>query len=88
MIIKVVIAVVVLLVGAVVASNYFDFNPTIPIFIILMSGIVMVGRSGGPDGHVQYRGGHGIYFSRDDQWVAGQDSRDYSRDHGDGDTHP
>ncbi len=33
MIIKVVIAVVVLLAGAVVASNYFDFNPTIPIFI-------------------------------------------------------
>ena len=28
MIIKVVIAVVVLLVGAVVASNYLDFNPT------------------------------------------------------------
>jgi hypothetical protein len=79
MIIKVVIAVVVLLVGAVVASNYFDFNPTIPIFIILMAG-VLVGLSGGPDGHVQYRGGHGIYFSRDDQWIAGQDSRDHSDD--------
>ena len=80
MIIKVVIAVVVLLVGAVVGSSYFDFNPTIPIFVVLMSGIVLVGLSGGPDGHVQYRGGHGIYFNRDDQWVAGQDSRDHSDD--------
>jgi len=88
MIIKVVIAVVVLLVGSVVASNYLDFNPTIPIFIILMSGIVLVALNGGQGGHVQYRGGHGIYFNRDDQWVAGQDSRDHSRDHGDGDTHP
>ena len=70
MIIKVVIAVVVLLVGAVVASNYFDFNPTIPIFIILMAGIVLVGLSGGPDGHVQYRGGHGIYFSSRGQALA------------------
>ena len=76
MIIKVVIAVVVLLVGAVVGSSYFDFNPTIPIFVILMSGIVLVGLSGGPNSHVQYRGGHGIYFSRDDRWVGGQDSRD------------
>ena len=84
MIIKVVIAVVVLLVGTVVASNYFDFSPTIPLFIILMSGIVSVGLSGGPNGHVQYRGGHGIYFNREDQWVAGQDSRD----DGDDDTRP
>ena len=88
MIIKVVIAVVVLLVGTVVASNYFDFSPTIPLFIILMSGIVSVGLSGGPNGHVQYRGGHGIYFNREDQWVAGQDSRDRSRDQGDDDTRP
>jgi hypothetical protein len=88
MIIKVVIAVVVLLVGAVVASNYLDFNPTIPIFIILMSGIVLVGLGGGPNSNVQYRGGHGIYFNRDDQWVAGQDSRDHSRDDSDGDTRP
>ena len=80
MIIKVVIAVVVLLFGAVVASNYLGFNPTIPIFVILMSGIVLVGLSGGPNGHVHYRGGHGIYFSRDDRWVAGQDSRDPSND--------
>src|SRR5271169_1082739 len=84
MIIKIVIAVVVLLVGAVVASRYLDFNPTIPIFIVLMAGIVLVGLSGGPDGHVGYRGGHGIYFNRDDQWVAGQDSRD----HGDDDARP
>ena len=49
-----------------------------------MSGIVLVGLNGGPDGHVQYRGGHGIYFNRDDQWVAGQDSRDHS----DGNTRP
>ncbi len=88
MIIKVVIAVVVLLIGAVVASNYLDFNPTIPIFIILMSGIILVALNGGQGGHIQYRGGHGIYFNRDDQWVAGQDSRDHSRDHGDGDTRP
>lgn len=88
MIIKVVIAVVVLLVGALVGSSCFDFNPTIPIFVVLMSGIVLVGLSGGPDGHVQYRGGHGIYFNRDDQWVAGQDSRDHSRDHSDGNTRP
>jgi len=88
MIIKVVIAVVVLLVGAVAASNYFGFNPTIPIFVILMSGIVLVALNSGQDSHVVYRGGHGIYFNRDDQWVAGQDSRDHSRDHSDDDTHP
>lgn len=45
---KVLMAVIVLIVAALVAGAHFDFNPAIPIFLILGFGVYMVGRIGGP----------------------------------------
>jgi hypothetical protein len=39
-------AVILLIIGAVVAAAYFDFNPALPIFAILGFGIYLVGRNG------------------------------------------
>ena len=62
---KLVMAVILLLIGALVAGVYFDFNPAILIFVILGFGIYMVRRIGGPQlpegTHVSIRDTYGVY---------------------------
>jgi hypothetical protein len=68
--IKLLIALILLIIGAMVAGAYFDFNPVIPIFVILGFGIYMVGRIGGPQlpegAHVSFGDTYGVYLHRED----------------------
>jgi hypothetical protein len=68
--IKLLIAVILLIIGALVAGAYFDFNPAIPIFVVLGFGIYMVGRIGGPQlpegTHVSFGDTYGVYLHRED----------------------
>src|SRR5258707_3049327 len=68
--IKLLIAVILLIIGALVAGAYFDFNPAIPIFVVLGFGIYMVGRIGGPQlpegTHVAFGDTYGVYLHRED----------------------
>jgi hypothetical protein len=62
-------AVILLIIGAVVAGAYFDFNSALPIFLILGFGIYMVGRIGPqlPKGtHVSFGDTYGVYLRRQD----------------------
>jgi len=45
---KVLAAVILLIIAALVAGAYFHINPALAIFIILGGGIYLVGRIGGP----------------------------------------
>src|SRR5262249_5977759 len=66
---KLLTAVILLIIGAVVAGAYFDFNPALLIFVILGFGIYMVGRSGPrlPEGtHVSFGDTYGVYLHRQD----------------------
>lgn len=77
--IKALLAVLALIVAALVGGVYFDFNPAIPILVILGAGIFVVGRSGGPqlppDSHVSWGAGSGIYLSGQDFVPPDQDDR-------------
>jgi len=68
--IKLLIAVILLIIGALVAGAYFDFNPAIPIFLVLGFGIYMVRRIGGPQlpkgTHVTFGDTYGVYLHRED----------------------
>jgi hypothetical protein len=68
--IKLLIVVMLLIIGAMVAGAYFGFSPVIPIFVILGFGIYMVGRIGGPklpEGtHVSFGDTYGVYLHRED----------------------
>jgi hypothetical protein len=68
--IKLLIAVILLIIGALVAGAYFDFNPAIPIFVVLGFGIYMVGRIGGPQlpegTHVSFGDTYGVHLHRED----------------------
>jgi hypothetical protein len=68
--IKLLIAVILLIIGALVAGAYFDFNPAIPIFLVLGFGIYMVRRIGGPQlpegTHVSFGDTYGVYLHRED----------------------
>jgi hypothetical protein len=63
-------AVILLIIGALVAGAYFDFNPAIPIFVVLGFGVYMVGRIGGPQlpegTHVSFGDTYGVYLHRED----------------------
>jgi len=66
---KLLTAVILLIIGAVVAGAYFDFNPALPIFVILGFGIYMVCRTGPqlPEGtHVSFGDTYGVYLDRQD----------------------
>jgi hypothetical protein len=85
---KLLIAVIVLIVAALVAGAYLHFNPGFLILAILGVGIFMVGRIGGPalppgGKQLHWGSGHGIYFDRDDVWVSGSDTDDAHRSHDD-----
>ena len=68
--IKLLIAVIPLIIGALVAGAYFDFNPAIPIFVVLGFGIYIVGRIGGPQlpegTQVSFGDTWGVYLHRED----------------------
>jgi hypothetical protein len=67
--VKLAVAVMALIIAALVAGAYFDFNPAIAIFVILGIGIYGVGRIGGPlppGGYQVASGGHGVYLERRD----------------------
>jgi len=67
--VKLLTAVILLIIGAVVAGAYFDFNPALPIFFILGFGIYIVGRTGPqlPEGtHVSFGDTYGVYLDRQD----------------------
>jgi hypothetical protein len=86
---KLLIAVILLIVAALVAGAYLQFNPGFLILAILGFGIFMVGRIGGPPlppggKRLHWGSGHGIYFDGDDVWVAGSESDDARRSHDDG----
>ena len=81
--IKLLFAVVLLIIAALVAGAYLDFNPTIPIFIILGFGIYGVGRIGGPalpkGAYIPWRVS-GVYmrgrdYVQDDDAQSGEDPR-------------
>jgi hypothetical protein len=59
-----------LIIAAMVAGDYWHFNPAIPIFLILGFGVYMVGRIGGPSlpagSQVGLGTSYGIYLDRDD----------------------
>jgi hypothetical protein len=70
---KVLLAVLALIVTALIGGAYLGFNPTIPIFIILILGIFLVGRIARrkdiqlPQGtHVSWGAGHGVYLRGQD----------------------
>jgi len=66
---KLLTAVILLIIGAVVAGAYFDFNPALPIFVILGFGIYVVCRTGPqlPEGtHVSFGDTYGVYLDRQD----------------------
>jgi hypothetical protein len=66
---KLLTAVILLIIGAVVAGAYFNFNPALLIFVILGFGIYMVGRNGQqlPEGaHVSFGDTYGVYLDRQD----------------------
>lgn len=58
--------VVLLIIVALVAGAYFNFNPAIAIFLILGFGIYMVGRIGGPQlpegAHVTWGDTYGVHL--------------------------
>src|SRR6516164_3212066 len=66
---KLVVAVILLLIGALVAGACFDFNPAILIFGILGFGLYMVRRIGGPQlpegTHVSFGDTYGVYLHRE-----------------------
>lgn len=67
--IKLALAVMALIIAALVAGAYFDFNPALAIFVILGFGVYGVGRIGGPPlpgGYQIGLGGHGIYLEPKD----------------------
>jgi hypothetical protein len=68
--IKLLLAIMTLIIAALVAGTYFNFNPAIPIFVILGLGIFLVGRIGGPQlpegSHVSWGSGHGVYLRGQD----------------------
>jgi len=72
---KLLLAVLGLIGLTLVAGVYFQFDPAWPVLGILAFGVYMVGRIGGPalppGGSTHWGSGHGIYFDRDDAWVAG-----------------
>jgi hypothetical protein len=75
--IRVLIAVTALIVGAVAAGAYFDFDPTVAIMAILGLGIFLLGRCDDPplpsERYVHWGSGHGLYFSSSrDRWVEGR----------------
>jgi hypothetical protein len=85
---KLLIAVIVLIVAALVACAYLHLNPALWVLAILGFGIFTVGRIGGPPlppggKGLHWGSGHGIYFDRDDVWVAGSESDDAHRAHDD-----
>jgi len=67
---KFVLTVILLIAAALSAGTYFDFNPAIPIFVILAYGIYKVGSIGGPvlpdDTHVSFGNTYGIYLGGQD----------------------
>jgi hypothetical protein len=81
---KLLFAVLGLIVLAMVAGAYLNFNPAWLIFAILGFGIFMVGKIGGPSmppggKYTHWGGGHGIYFDSKDPGVTGSDSEDPGR---------
>jgi len=67
---KFVLTVILLIAAALSAGTYFDFNPAIPIFVILAYGIYKVGSIGGPvlpdDTHVSFGNTYGVYLEGQD----------------------
>jgi hypothetical protein len=82
-VIKLLLAVIVLIVAAMIAGDYFGFNPAIPIFVILGLGIYGVARIGGPalpKGSYISPASHGVYmrgrdYVQDDGSPDGEDPR-------------
>jgi hypothetical protein len=73
---KLLFAVAALIAAVMVAGLHYDFNPAIPIFVILGFGLYGVTRIGGPalpaNAPVVWGGGHGI-FMRGKDYVANND---------------
>jgi hypothetical protein len=81
---KLLLAVMALIAATLVGGAYFNFNPTLAIFIILGLGVYGVGRIGGPrlPGHVSFGETYGVYLegkdfaARDTASHSGPDFRD------------
>ena len=83
---KLLFAVVALIAAVMIAGLHYNFNPVIPIFIILGLGLYGVTRIGGPalpaDAPIICGGGYGIYMRAKDyapnnnQSCGGEDPRE------------
>jgi hypothetical protein len=86
--IKLLVVVIALIVAAMIAGAYFDFNPVILIFAILGFGVYMVGRIGGPalpnGSYVPGTPGYGIYVRGRDYVTDGTGSGGDDQRQGDG----
>jgi hypothetical protein len=76
---KLAFAILFLIIAAMVVCAYFNFNPAIPVFIILGFGVYMVGRIGGPLLPADTKGtfdwsGTGVYIESQDFVTPDSDS--------------
>jgi len=75
---KLLFAVLALIAAVMIAGVYYDFNPVIPIFVILGFGLYGVTRIGGPalpaDAPTVWGGGYGIYMRAKDYVPGGNTS--------------
>jgi len=80
---KLLMAIILLIVAVLVAGAYFDFNPIIPLFLILGFGVYRVSRWDSPrlpEGSRIYFGGtNGVYLRRQDYMTP--DAKDHSGGH-------
>ena len=77
---KLLMAIILLIVAVLVAGPYFDFNPIIPLFLILGFGVYRVSRWDGPHlpegARICFGGNHGVYLRRWDFMTP--DTKDHS----------
>jgi hypothetical protein len=80
---KLLTAVILLIAAILVAGTYFDFNPVIPIFLILGFGVYRVSRWDAPSlpegSRIYFGGTSGVYLRRQDYMTP--DAKDHSGGH-------
>jgi len=80
---KLLMAIILLIVAVLVAADHFDFNPLLPLFLILGFGVYRVSRWDAPSlpegSRIYFGGNHGVYLRRRD--FVTPDADDHSGGH-------